>query len=301
VKTFAKYLLIILAGCAIGALVSSLEATGLDASGTFIPERMILRVAPIGEHTVGGVWLWLKKFGAIKSTRVEVERGVSLRLDPADIVARAILIRNVWQPEVWRSISDGISTGGVFLDVGAHIGYETLKASVRVGPSGKVISFEPNPGTLNELRANIAASHATNVTVEPIACTDKEQMVTLYDSTSVGNSGASSLSMANADEAKEGSLPSYVVRGRPIDAVVRELGLTRLDVIKVDVEGAEYLVLLGARETLQRFHPKLVMEVVPSQLANMNATVDDLISFLRELGYGPGKQIDDTDREWTVN
>ncbi|MEO8131964.1 MAG: FkbM family methyltransferase [Bryobacteraceae bacterium] len=232
--------------------------------------------------------------------RVEIEPGVSLRLDPEDLVAREILIRNVWQQEVWQSISDGLSTGGVFLDVGAHIGYDTLKASVKVGPSGKVISFEPNPGTLAELRANIAASYATNVTVEPIACTDKEQTLTLFDSTSEGNSGASSLSLANADEAKYGTLPSYTVKGRPIDDVVRELGLTRLDVIKIDVEGAEYLVLLGAQETLRRFHPKLVMEVVPFQLANMHATIEDINSLLNELGYGPSKRIDDTDLEWTV-
>jgi FkbM family methyltransferase len=303
VKTSAKYLFIIVAGCAIGILVASLNgalALGMDANGRFIPERTFLRMALMGEHAVSQLWVSFEKLGPGKPVRVEVERGVSLRLDPADLVAREILIRNVWQPEVWQSISDGLSTGGVFLDVGAHIGYDTLKGSVKVGPSGRVISFEPNPRTLQELRANIAASHATNVTVEPIACTDSEQTLTLYDSTSEGNSGASSLSLANADEAKKGTLPSYTVKARPIDEVVSELGLSRLDVIKVDVEGAEYLVLRGARKTLQRFHPKIVMEVVPFQLANMNASVEDLILFIRELGYGPGKQIDDTDREWTV-
>ena len=95
-------------------------------------------------------------------------------------------------------------------------------------------------------------------------------------------------------------MPSYTVRGRPIDAVVRELGLNRLDVIKVDVEGAEVLVIRGARETLRRFHPKLVMEVIPHNLAAMNTTVEDLTSLMTELGYGAGRQVDDTDWEWTV-
>ena len=260
---------------------------------------MFFRVVRVQEQAFGRRPSF-EKFGAFKPVRVEVERGVSLRLDPTDFVAREILTQNVWQPEVWQSISDGLSAGSVFLDVGAHIGYDTLKASVKVGPSGKVVSFEPNPSTLKELHANIAASHAINVTVEPIACTDKDQALTLYDSTSEGNSGASSLSLANADEARKGTLPSYTVKGRPLDEVVRELGLSRLDVIKVDVEGAEYLVLRGARETLQRFHPKLVMEVVPLQLANMNATVEQLHALLKELGYGRGKQLDDTDWEWTV-
>jgi len=284
VKSSVKYLLIILAGCAIGTLVSN-----VDAEGSFIPQRMFLRAVRIAEGAVGHLGPSFEKFAGLKPVRVEVERGISLRLDPADLVAREILIRNVWQPEVWQSISDGLPPGGVFLDVGAHIGYDTLKASVKVGPSGKVISFEPNPRTLKELTANIAASHAANVTVEPIACTDKEQTLTLYDSTSEGNSGASSLSLANADAARRGTLPSYAVKGRPIDEVVRELRLSRLDVIKVDVEGAEYLVIQGARETLQRFHPKLVMEVVPHHLAN-----------IKELDYGPARRVDDTDWEWTV-
>jgi FkbM family methyltransferase len=292
-KTFAKYLLIVAAGCAIGIF-----AAGLDAGGHFISQRCILRARRLylrRPEIVGT----LTNTG-LKPVRVDVERGVNLLLDPDDLVAREIIITGLWQPEVWHSIAGGLSEGAVFLDVGAHIGYDSLKASVKVGNSGKVISFEPNPRTLDQLRGNLAASHATNVTVEPIACTDKEETLTLYDSTPEGNSGASSLSLKNADENGVGTLPSYTVTGRPIDHVVRELGLTRLDVIKIDVEGAEYLVLLGLRETLLRFHPKVVMEVVPYQLANMNATVEQVIALMKELGYSPAKQVDATDWEWTA-
>ena len=293
-KTLGKCLAIVLVVCATAWFVTS-----FDASGRFIPQRMVLRPFRLWAKAMGRQPVILQKTG-LKPARVEVEHGVNLLLDPDDFVSREILIGGVWQPEVWQSISDGLSPGAVFLDVGAHIGYDTLKASVKVGENGKVIAFEPNPGTLEQLRANILASHATNVVVEPIACTDSEQMLTLYDSTPEGNSGASSLSLANADEARKGTLPSYIVRGRPIDHVVAELGLKRVDAIKIDVEGAEYLVLQGMRETLQRFHPKLVMEVVPDQLANMHATVEDVISFMNELGYGPHKQVDEEDWEWTA-
>jgi FkbM family methyltransferase len=295
VKSFGKYLFIIVAGCAIGLTVGA----GLDARPRFIPQRLLVRAVRIWEHFSGQVWVF-EKGGALKPVRVEVEHGVNLLLDPSDVIGEEILITDTWQPQVWQAISDGLSPGAVLLDVGAHIGYDSLKGSVRVGESGKVISFEPNPATLEQLRANIAASHATNVTIEPIACSDKEEMLTLYDSTSEGNSGASSLSLANADQKTQGTLPSYTVKGRPIDNVVRELGLNRVDAIKVDVEGAEYLVLRGARETLQRFHPKLVMEVSPRQLANMNATVEDLVALLTELGYGTGTQVDGMDWQWTV-
>jgi FkbM family methyltransferase len=296
-KIVGPYLLIVVAGCLIGLS----GVISLDARGRFIPQRLVLRSIRLWQSVPARISPVLEKAGALKPVRVEVERRVNLLLDPKDLIGAEILITGGWQPEVWRSISEGLSEGAVFFDVGAHIGYDTLKGSVKVGEGGKVVSFEPNPVTLMQLRANIAASHAANVIVEPIACTDQEQALTFYDSTSEGNSGASSLSLANADEAGRGTLPSLTVRGRPIDNVVRELGLSRLDVMKVDVEGAEYLVLRGARETLRRFHPKLVMEVVPYQLANMHATVGDVVSFLKELGYGPGKRVDDTDWEWTVH
>ena len=248
-KAFGKYCFIILAGCALGLVM-----TNLDARGRFDPQRLFLRSAILWHRATGRDWPGLNKTSVFKPTRVEVERGVNLLLDPRDYLGRAVLTDGVWEPEVWRSISDGLSAGAVFLDIGAHIGYDSLKASVAVGEGGKVISFEPNPRTLEQLRANIVASHAVNVIVEPIACTDSEQMLTLYDSTSEGNSGASSLALTNADQLRRGILPSYAVRGRPVDHVVSELHLQRVDVIKVDVEGAEYLVLRGLRETLQRFH-----------------------------------------------
>jgi FkbM family methyltransferase len=147
------------------------------------------------------------------------------------------------------------------------------------------------------LRSNIAASGAHNVIVEPVACTDTEQTLTLFDSTPGGNSGSSSLSQRNAGTISR----PFVVRGRRIDDVVAELGLTRVDVFKADVEGAELLVLRGAAQTLNRFHPKLILEVVPRQLANMNTSVAELESFIKALGYNTTRAVDYKNREWTVH
>jgi FkbM family methyltransferase len=240
----------------------------------------------------------LVRAGLLKPVRVAVEPGVSLLLDPLDDVSRTILVSRAgrWEPEVWDAISSGLSPGAVFFDVGAHIGYDSLKAGRVVGDQGRVVAFEPNPHTLTALRSNIEASGAANVIVQPIACTDVEQMLTLFDSTPGGNSGSPSLSEANAGVRSR----SYTVRGRPIDAVVAEMGLTRLDVIKADVEGAELLVLRGATETLRRFHPKLILEVVPRQLANMNTSVEELESFVKAHGYNTIEVVDYKNKEYTA-
>lgn len=240
----------------------------------------------------------LVRIGLLRPLRVEVERGISLMLDPQDAISRTILVSRAgrWEPEIWSAISSGLSQGAVFFDVGAHIGYDSLKGSVTVGDGGRVVAFEPNPNTLLQLRSNIEASAARNVIVQPIACTDTDTTLTLFDSTLGGNSGSSSLSRENAGPITR----SYTVRGRPIDDVVRELELQRLDVLKADVEGAELIVLRGARETLRRFHPKLILEVVPRQLANMGTSVDELEAFVRSLGYHNSKRIDYKNKEYTV-
>lgn len=243
----------------------------------------------------------LLALGILGPARVEVEPGVSFFLDPRDLVPVSILRSGEWQPEIWSSISPALSNGSVFLDVGAHIGYFSMKAALKVGKPGHVVAFEPNPETLKLLRDNVIANKAENVIVEPIACTDREQTLTFY-AAPVMNTSASSLARSNADISGKEAPRAYAVRGRPIDDVVRELNLTRVDAIKIDVEGAEVYVLRGAANTLKRFHPKVVVEVVPEQLANMQTTPADLASVMKTAGYNRSKPLNasETDWEWIV-
>lgn len=239
----------------------------------------------------------LAKWGIVRPVRMQVDQGVSLNLDPQDLVSVSILRSHEWQPGVWTALQSRLMPGAVLLDVGAHIGYFSLKGAAMVGPKGRVLSFEPNPETLVQLRSNVEASHVESiVTVEPIAATDHDQQLTLY-ATRGTNTGASSLSKENAgvfDEHPQG----YPVRGRPIDDVVSELGLTRVDAVKIDVEGAEVSVLRGAMKTLTKYHPKIVIEVDERQLAGFGTKPADVEALLKQAGYNHSRQVDDNDWEW---
>jgi FkbM family methyltransferase len=173
-----------------------------------------------------------------------------------------------WQPESFEAIASGLPIGGVFLDVGAHIGYFSIKAALRVGKSGGVVAFEPNPETLTILRANVAASNLENVVIKPVACAHREGSLVLYASPA-GNTGMSSLARQNALSSFAKAPRAFTVRTRPIDDIVHELGLKRVDAMSVDVEGAEFIVLQGAKETLKRLHPKLVIEVDEAKFSQM--------------------------------
>jgi FkbM family methyltransferase len=137
------------------------------------------------------------------------------------------------------------------------------------------------------LQTNIAASDARVVLVAPVACSDAESTLDLYVAPH-SNTGETSLAKANASQ--DGSVArTYKVRTRPLDDIVRESGVTRVDAIKIDVEGAEYVVLKGAQQTLDRFRPMLLIEVVEHQLQAMGTSSAELKEFLRAHGYREGR------------
>src|SRR5947209_15344673 len=111
---------------------------------------------------------------------VEVEPHLTMLLDPNDMVSREILKTGVWERASWQAIQDRLPGGGTFVDVGAHIGYYSLKAARAVGPAGHVIAVEPNPDTVRKLRENVRASAASVVRIQPVACSDSEGTLELF-------------------------------------------------------------------------------------------------------------------------
>ena len=209
---------------------------------------------------------------------------------------RTVLESGSWEEPLWRRAASDLPEGGIFVDVDAHIGTHTLRAAKRVGHNGHVLAIEPNPKTLEQLRDNIHASGASVVTVVPVACGDTETTMTLYEAGRL-NTGETSLSRENA--ARAGPMMGAVkVRVRPLDSLVKEVGFSRVDVIKIDVEGAEMLVLRGSQETLLRYHPAVIVELDEKQLNKMGASIEEVTSFLRERGYGTGRPINDTNSEF---
>lgn len=218
------------------------------------------------------------------AVRVKVEPGITMMLDPADQVSHAILVDGVWEPDSWAVVEKHLPVGGTFVDIGAHIGYYSLKAAKAVGSQGHVIAVEPNPETIQELRENIRLS-AANIAVYPVACSDSEAILEFFAAPR-RNTGESSLSRKNAEQ-QGTARASYRVRAMPLDAIIQESGLPQVDVVKIDVEGAELLVLKGAKQTLSRCSPMLIVEVVDDQLRSMGTSAAELKEYLRSLGYMP--------------
>jgi FkbM family methyltransferase len=240
---------------------------------------------------------FLYSTGIAKPVQAEVWPGAIFELDARDLVARSILQTGSWEPPVTQAATQILKKDAVMIDVGAHIGYYSILASKAVGPGGKVVAVEPNPGTLRRLYKNLQLSNASNVVVEEVANTDRETTLQFFES-SLWNSGMSSLSEANAIRAPGHSVVTTTVRGRPLDAIVKELGLQRVDLVKIDVEGAEVQVLQGMKQILTELHPVLLVEMDAEQLANMGTSLEQMRALLIGSGYVVARRLDTINFEW---
>lgn len=141
---------------------------------------------------------------------------------------------------------------GVFVDVGANIGKYSILVGKELISKGKVIAFEPMPGNFEILRKNIRLNNLKNIIPLQIALGNKEKETEFYiDAEGIGGGGHS---LIKKTENK------ILVKVMKLDNILSDLKIKKIDLIKIDVEGAEADVLLGAIKTLKKDHPKIIFE-----------------------------------------
>jgi FkbM family methyltransferase len=158
--------------------------------------------------------------------------------------------------------------GMTFLDVGAHVGKYTLRAAVSVGNEGKVIAVEPDKDNFDVLVRNIALNGLSNCVPLNLAAYSSDGEVLLFK-------GADSAVHSIKEDFGEGS---YKVKARALDNVLEEIGVKRLDLVKIDVEGAELEVLEGMEKTLKKQNPTLIIEI-------LRRDEDKVLDYLSHLAY----------------
>jgi FkbM family methyltransferase len=137
-------------------------------------------------------------------------------------------------------IDRALPPDGVFVDIGANVGVYSLWAARRLGPEGRVLAIEPNPAALSRLHENIGFNDfAARITVIPVGVADKDGSFTLH--LDPANLGASSL--------KGRSAQTIEIACRPLAALLAERGIAAVDILKIDIEGAEDIALAPFFET----------------------------------------------------
>lgn len=211
--------------------------------------------------------------------------GVSLWLEPRNDIGRTIYLSGTYEPETLVVIARLLPKGGTFIDVGANIGLYTLFSAACVGPDGRVLAFEPSTREYRRLEANLALNQLSHISVFKNAVMDAETTVRLRlaDDRHAGlNTVGDRFVYAGV-----GLAGLEDVTAVTLDGVSTRLGLTRCDMIKMDVEGAELKALHGAVGLLRRLQPVLILEILESALEANSASPAALFAWLAGEGYTP--------------
>ncbi|GAB4470686.1 MAG: hypothetical protein Kow00124_07080 [Anaerolineae bacterium] len=191
-----------------------------------------------------------------------------------------------------------VQPGMVVLDVGAHVGYYARHFARLVDPGGRVLAFEPHPRTFGILSQNV--SRFACVEAEQVAVSDEEGTAELYDYLMMSASGSlhydeSILQMQKSQLSENDIAPRiatdfpverYTVRTVPLDRFLPTRGVERVDLVKMDIEGAEMSALRGMRETIAR-SPRLalIMEYNPQALKASYERPQQALDEVMALGF----------------
>jgi FkbM family methyltransferase len=206
-----------------------------------------------------------------------------LYASPNDMaVGHAIHAHGSYEEHVTAAIKETLKPGMVFVDVGANIGYFSLMAAQLVGAGGKVLAFEPNQRNCTLLQMSVTHNNLDNVEIYPYAVAERDASV-VFD-TLTGSNGIVGTTLETGESQLDSLAHKTLVRSVRLDSIIASL--QRLDVIKMDIEGAEYRALVGARELIETHRPIIFAEYSPGWLPSISQVSGrDLLLRFIEMGY----------------
>jgi FkbM family methyltransferase len=237
-----------------------------DASpyGTYAPTGLVAaiarRTASIPAESWGGrrLALFLRRLAIslLRGRPLDVERyGARMRLHPYNnnCEKKVLFTPQFFDPAERAVLRERLGPGCIFLDIGANIGAYALFVAAFAGPGARIVAVEPQPDVFDRLSYNIAQNPFHTVKAVACAVADKAGELTLF--IDPRNRGESSLKIVGTNEGAQIRVPAVTL----LD-LVRAEGLTRIDAVKLDVEGAEDLILEPfLREAPPALLPRLLL------------------------------------------
>ena len=207
--------------------------------------------------------------------QIETTSGFRMILDEPDSLK--LSVSREFEPGETRFFKETLRPGQVVLDVGANIGYFTLLFAQQVGPHGHVYALEPEPRNFELLQRNIALNGFSNVTAMRRAAWHEPSTLMLY----LNEENRGDHRAYPSEESRIG----VSIDAGPLDDLLADLPRP-IDVVKIDIQGAEYNAVRGMRELLTRNRDVQVLtEFWPGGLRRCGSDPASYLSLFRELGF----------------
>jgi FkbM family methyltransferase len=206
--------------------------------------------------------------------------GGLISIDTSSSIEYDLLFRGCHEPEIVNLIRATVRAGDVCLDIGANVGAHTLLLAQVSGPAGRVIAVEPHPRLCDRLRQNVDLNRLTNVTIVPAAVCDSDGEIDLYGfAEDAFHQGSSSLM---PDHETKTRLKARAIRGSTLQ---RECRIDSCQFLKIDVEGAEGVVLREFTELISKHRPVIICEYRKQHWGKFGDSAGPVLDRLRELNY----------------
>lgn len=222
---------------------------------------------------------FLKKLLGIKRRVVETEHG-RFFVDPASNLGNGIITQPAYEPQMLSALSSMLKEGDFYLDVGANEGYFSIIASKLVGDSGCVLSVEPQSRLQEIIYRNMELNSAFNIHVFQLAISDivGTARISLLPDMNTGGSGLFAT--------LKYKIPTQLVPQTTLSRFIDLLGVAKIRLMKLDIEGFEYEAILGSRDLFAgEVIENIALELHPSILAQRGKTGEDIVAFLEDCGY----------------
>jgi FkbM family methyltransferase len=242
-----------------------------------------IRALPAGRYVALG---WLERWpsGPFWWRLPKDIGGFLFRCDLRDLLMREVCVTGRYEPQETILLQHLLGPGHTFVDVGANWGYFTLVAASLVGAAGRIVSVEADPRACRALAANIAMNVISTAQVVEAAADSREGTLS-FNTYGTHSDEFASYGVVRS-RATVAGMRAFDVRTRPLDDVLDEAGVDRVDLLKLDIEGAEAQALagLGRRLTSGRIE-RILMELHPELLRERGESAEALIATMRSMGF----------------
>lgn len=217
-----------------------------------------------------------------KSFEVATPYGFNFAGNTAQVIPRYVYLFGVWQPDITAWVWNHLRPGDIALDLGANLGYLSLLAATRTGPTGRVLAVEAEPEVFKMLQRNLQLNPELSVVARQAIVGESAGIGTIYRADS--DHGSSSTERSGVADGV-----GTQVRMIRADSLVSTEDLPRLRLVKLDVEGDELRVLRGL-DSLLHLMPvgsAVLAEIDPEMLAVRGHTADEILQFMVQRDFEP--------------
>lgn len=211
--------------------------------------------------------------------------GLAFQCDLRDALMREVCLTGRYEPQETSLMQNLLGRGDTFVDVGANWGYFTLVGAALVGPAGRVLSVEADPRACRVIRENVARNRLRHVLVTHAAAHDSESVLSLKSYEPTGDE-SSSFGVSHVSITSIASARHFDVPARPLDTLLGEAALERINLLKMDIEGGEAPALDGLTRCLSEQRvDRILLELHPLHLERQGHSAFGVVRALQAHGY----------------